>query len=41
MAFLLPFAILTLIAIWLTVVLFRNFSDAGIRQPATVGMAHV
>jgi hypothetical protein len=41
MAFSLPFAILTLIAIWLTVVLFRNFSDAGIRQPATVEMAHV
>lgn len=40
MGFSLPFAILTLIAIWLTVVLFRNFSDVATGQPVTVRAAH-
>jgi hypothetical protein len=38
--FTVPFAILTLFAILLTVVLFRNYSDATARQPVTVRAAH-
>jgi hypothetical protein len=40
MAFSLPFAILTLIAIWLTIILFRHCSDARIRQPAALRPVH-
>lgn len=40
MGFSLPFAILTLIAIWLTVILFRNFSDVVTGQLVIVRTAH-
>jgi hypothetical protein len=36
----LPFVILTLFAIWFTVILFRRVSDAP-RRATIVGMAHV
>jgi hypothetical protein len=41
LGFTVPFAILTLIAIWLTIVLFRSCSHATRDQKVSVGMAHV
>ena len=38
--FTIPFAILTLITIWLMVVLFRNFSESPTHESATFRAAH-
>jgi len=38
--FVVPFVILTAVGIWLTVVLFRNFSDRGALQVVTLQAAH-
>jgi uncharacterized membrane protein len=35
-----PFVILTLFAVWFTIVLFRKFSDSPIWQSATLRAAH-
>jgi hypothetical protein len=40
LGFVVPFVILTLVGIWLTVVLFRNVSDAVIGQLATLRATH-
>ncbi len=35
-----PSVILTLVAVWLTIVLFRNFAEAMIPQEARTRVAH-